>query len=235
MIRIFSIADLHLSFSCENKNMDIYGGQWINHWQRVQHNWDRIVEEKDIVIIPGDISWALKFEEALEDLKWIHERPGKKVVLRGNHDLWWHSITKLNNMYEDMFFLQNNFYDAGEYAICGTRGWVCPGDREFSEHDMKIYKRELLRLESSLKQAKDAGFENIIGVIHYPPTNERHEESGFTELFTKYGVDTVVYGHLHGEDVCMKGLQGIYNGVKYILTSLDHVKCVPKLIRLGGE
>ncbi len=230
-MRMYAIADLHLSFSSPDKAMDIFGGQWIEHWKKVMKNWDRIVEPDDLVIIPGDISWALKFEDALEDIKWIHERPGKKILVKGNHDLWWTSISKLNALYSDVFFLQNNFAGCGNgWAVCGTRGWVCPGDREFSEHDEKIYKREILRLESSLLQAKENGYEKIIGVLHYPPTNEKHEESGFTELFSKYNVANVVYGHLHGPDVCIKGLQGVHNGVNYILTSLDHVRAIPKLI-----
>ena len=108
-------------------------------------NWDGIVESNDVVIIPGDISWALKFEDAVKDLEWIHERPGKKVLIKGNHDLWWQSVSKLNSLYDDMYFLQNDFFTAGEYAICRTRGWICPGDREFSEHDLKIYRRKILR------------------------------------------------------------------------------------------
>ena len=232
-MRIFAIADLHLSFSCENKNMDIYGGQWIDHWQRVMKNWDGIVESNDVIIIPGDISWALKFEDAVKDLEWIHERPGKKVLIKGNHDLWWQSVSKLNSLYDDMYFLQNDFFTAGEYAICGTRGWICPGDREFSEHDLKIYRREILRLKASFEKAEKAGFKKFIGVLHYPPTNEKHEESGFTEIFKEYAAETVVYGHLHGEEVCKKGLKGIYKDTDYILTSLDYLRCIPILIRTG--
>ncbi len=231
---IFAIADLHLSFSVE-KPMDIYGGQWINHTERVKNNWEAMISEEDTVIIPGDSSWALRFEEALADLKWISDLPGKKVFIKGNHDLWWNSVSKLNALFENMFFLQNSFYEAEGYAICGSRGWICPDDDDFTIHDEKIYKRELGRLRMSLEFAAKAGFGNkydgnkgkILGAIHFPPSNESPGRSGFTEIFEEYGVEKVVYGHLHGKDAYGNGIKGIKNNIEYILTSTDYLKCKP--------
>lgn len=227
-MKIFAIADLHLSFDERvEKPMDIFGANWLNHTDKLKEYWDELISPEDIVLIPGDISWALKHEEALADLEWVHNLKGTKILLKGNHDLWWTSIGKLNKLYDDMHFLQNDFFPAGDVAVCGSRGWVCPGSDEFKQHDNKIYERELLRLEFSLSAAEKAGFKKKIGMLHYPPTNDRMHKSGFTELFTKYGVSKVVYGHLHGKDGFKNGLRGVMNGVEYELVSLDYLHCKP--------
>ena len=231
---IYAIGDLHLSFDERvDKPMDVFGELWLNHHQRLKENWEKTVTDNDTVIIAGDISWALVKEEAYADFAWIHQLPGKKVIIKGNHDLWWTGITKLNKLYDDITFLQNDYYVADGYAICGSRGWICPGNDDFSSQDEKIYKRELLRVEASLKMAKAAGYEKIIGVLHYPPTNEKFQMSGFTELFSRNGAEQVVYGHLHGKDVFKNGLSGNLNGVSYRLVSLDYVNAVPALIVEG--
>ncbi|MBN7772733.1 metallophosphoesterase [Clostridium aminobutyricum] len=227
-MRIFAIADLHLSFGdTVEKPMDIYGDLWLNHTSRLKEYWQSTITEDDLVLIAGDISWALKMDEAMADLTWIHSLPGKKIISKGNHDLWWAGIGRLNKLFEDITFLQNDYYAAGDIAICGSRGWTCPGSDDFGPHDKKIYERELLRLEFSLSAAKKAGFEKMIGMLHYPPTNDKLQASGFTELFTKYGVQTVVYGHLHGRDGFKNGIKSIFNGVQYHLTSLDYLECKP--------
>ncbi len=226
---IYAIGDLHLSTD-GLKPMDIYGGQWIRHVERLREKWISLVGVDDLVIIPGDISWALKRKDAEGDLNWIAGLPGKKVLIRGNHDLWWTSITKLNEFHPSMFFLQNNSYILGETAICGSRGWICPGDTDFTGHDEKIYKRELGRLRLSLESAKGQGASEIIGAMHYPPANDRDEGSGFMDLFEEYGVRQVVYGHLHGEDAHLRGVHGSKNGVSYKLVSCDYLKCCPLLI-----
>ncbi len=224
---IYAIADLHLSFSAE-KPMDIYGGEWVNHTEKVKKNWEAMITEHDTVIIPGDSSWALRFNDALEDLKWISGLPGKKVFIKGNHDLWWNSASKLNALYENMYFLQNTFYEADGFAICGSRGWICPGDDDFTAQDEKIYLRELGRLRMSLEAAAGAGFRGkIIGAIHFPPAGDNLKKSGFTDLFEEYGTKKVVYGHLHGKDAYGNGLKGIRNNIEYILTSTDYLKCTP--------
>jgi predicted phosphohydrolase len=231
---IYAIADLHLSFSAE-KPMDIYGGEWVNHTVKVKQNWEALIKGEDTVIIPGDSSWALRFEEAKTDLKWISELPGKKVFIKGNHDLWWNSVNKLNALFENMFFLQNTFYEAEGRAICGSRGWICPDDDDFTAQDEKIYLRELGRLRLSLEAASKAGYGKkasdskgmIIGVLHFPPAGDSLKKSGFTELFEEYGAEKVVYGHLHGKDAYGNGLKGKRNNVEYILTSTDYLKCMP--------
>ena len=158
-MNIFAIGDLHLSFDERiQKPMDIFGPSWVNHHEKVRKNWEEKVGEEDLVIIPGDVSWGLRADEAMADLRWIHRLPGRKVITKGNHDLWWTSVTRLNRLYDDMTFLQNHCYMTAEgVAVCGTRGWICPGTEGFDEHDEKIYNRELLRLEFSLKEAEKAG------------------------------------------------------------------------------
>ena len=231
---IYAISDLHLSFSSD-KPMDIYGGEWINHTEKIKNNWETIISEGDTVIIPGDTSWALRLNDAMVDLKWISELPGKKVLIKGNHDLWWNSVNKLNALYNNMFFLQNAFYEADGYAICGTRGWICPGEDDFTLHDEKIYRRELGRLKASLEAAVKAGYQRIdnagrsriLGVLHFPPAGNILRGSGFTEMFEKYGVEKVIYGHLHGKEANEGGFKGIKSGVGYILASTDYLRNIP--------
>ncbi|MDD4378126.1 MAG: metallophosphoesterase [Eubacteriales bacterium] len=233
---IYAIGDLHLSFDERiEKPMDVFGSRWINHTERLMKNWNEKVSSEDTVIIAGDVSWGLKLSEAMADFKWIHELNGKKVIIKGNHDLWWNSINKLNNLYEDLVFLQNRAHfitleNGKKLAICGTRGWISPGTDGFSEHDKKIYLRENLRLNMSLEEAKIMGADEIIATLHFPPTNDKMQGSGFTELLSKYNVKTCVYGHLHGKDAFKNGLQGIYNGVDYKLVSLDYLEGTPALI-----
>lgn len=219
---IYAIGDLHLGFNV-NKPMDIFGDAWANHEQKIKGNWLGTVKEQDLVLIPGDISWAMTLEEALEDLKWIDTLPGYKVLLRGNHDYWWKSITKLNKMYDRMFFLQNNYYAIDHIAVCGTRGWTCPNQCMFTDQDEKIYKRELQRLELSLNQAVKGGYKNIIVMLHYPPTNDAKQISGFTELMEAYRVDDVIYGHLHGQQSFDSSLKGEYGKTHYQLVSADYL------------
>ena len=244
-MKIFAIGDLHLSFGeGVSKPMDKFGGQWVGHTEKLHRNWTENICTEDVVILCGDHSWGLRLEEAMADLSWIHALPGKKILFKGNHDLWWQSISKLNKLYEDgtMYFTQNKCYVVEDpetglrTAICGTRGWMCPGVDGFSEHDQKIYDREVLRLRFSLEEGRAAGADRIIGVLHYPPTNDRHQKSGFTELMTEYGVETCVYGHLHGKESFKHGLQGMFNGVEYKLVSLDYVEGMPQeILPRGGR
>lgn len=236
-MKIFAIGDLHLSFGEKvEKPMDIFGGQWIDHAEKARKNWEKRVREEDTVIICGDISWALRPEEARADLDWIYRLPGKKILLKGNHDLWWQSVNKLNRIYPDgtMFFLQNQCkvitdpLTGMRTAVCGTRGWLCPGTDGFDSHDRKIYERELLRLRFSLEEGKRAGADRIIGALHYPPTNDKLQSSGFTQLMSEYGAEICVYGHLHGKEAFAHGLQGIFCGVKYGLVSFDYLEAIPK-------
>ncbi len=230
-MNIYAIGDLHLSFDKRiQKPMDVFGKRWENHDKRLQENWLNCISNEDFVIIVGDVSWGLRLDEAMADLMWIDELPGKKIITKGNHDLWWNSISKLNAISEKMTFLQNDAYLIGDTAICGTRGWICPGTDGFDMHDNKIYNRELMRLRRSLEVAKRAGADRIIASIHYPPLNDKYQPSGFTDILGEYGVDICVYGHLHGVEAFKNGFQGTLNGTKYKLVSLDYVEAMPEKI-----
>lgn len=235
-MKIFAISDLHLTFMVQ-KPMDVFGGQWENYTEKIQENWQRVVSDEDLVLISGDISWAMKLEETKEDFAFIDKLPGKKIIIRGNHDYWWKSISGIREVLpESIFALQNDSIKFDEVVIAGTRGWeVCEGDMDFnfSEDDNKIFKRELIRLELALQDATKKRGENdkLICMIHYPPFNSRWEDSGFTELFEKYHVDVVVYGHIHNyigkyERLIKK------NGISYFLTSADMIKMSPVEIKL---
>lgn len=231
-MNIYAIGDLHLSFDERiEKPMDIFGERWVGHYVKLKENWEKTVKEDDYVIIAGDISWGLRLDEALADFEWIHHLPGKKIITKGNHDLWWSSISKLNKLYDDITFLQNTAYMIEDrIAICGTRGWICPGTDGFDSHDRKIYDREVLRLKLSLDEAKKKNPEYIIGVLHYPPTNDKFQPSEFTDLMAEYGVRKCVYGHLHGKDAFKNGFKGVLNGVNYSLVSLDYLDAMPQLL-----
>ncbi len=229
---IYAIGDLHLSFAPGiDKPMDIYGSAWKGHAQRLKENWLSLIRPEDTVILAGDISWGLRLSEAVYDLDWIDALPGEKVVFKGNHDLWWNGIGKLNSLYESIHFIQNTSYEAEGWFLCGSRGWSCPGSEDFSAQDEKIYKREILRLQMSLEDAKKQGAEQLIGVLHYPPSAAGNLGSEFTRTFEAAGVSQVVYGHLHGEDAYRKGLKGIHNGIQYRLVSLDYLDCRPVCIK----
>lgn len=228
---VFAISDLHLC-GRGDKPMDIFGGNWEGYLTAIKKSWLDSVNENDIVLIAGDISWAMNLSDAMDDLRnSIAELPGAKVIIRGNHDYWWNSYNKLmQSLPKGFSALQNNAIRFGNILVAGTRGWDIATEQS-SDEDKKIYARELIRLELALedmKQKRKDG-DTVIGMIHYPPFNLRREASGFTELFSRYGVDKVVYGHLHGKAafVCPKT---VIDGVEYILTSCDLVN--NKLIKI---
>lgn len=214
---IYTIGDLHLSFSAD-KPMDVFGYAWQNHTRVLSENWKKTVCDEDTVVLVGDHSWALKPEDAIPDLTFIHQLPGKKILMKGNHDLWWPTARKLQTMCQEaqlstLSFLQGSAVTVQDglskgvdAVVCGTRGWLCPGDRDFGKMDEAVYRREGIRLETALKaaakeeaRAQEAGRSaEIIGFLHYPPFGNGTGETVFTELFTKYGVKRVFYGHLHG-------------------------------------
>ncbi len=201
-MNIFAIGDLHLSGSPPQKPMQIFGEHWTNHWEHIRLDWQNRVHEEDTVLIAGDTSWALKLEEALVDLAEIIKLPGKKILIKGNHDYWWQSVAKMSkSVNRELSFIHNNFVQVNNYAICGSRGWTCPPDPSFTEQDQLIYQREVLRVQSSLSSAVAAGFKKIILMLHYPPVYSLESPSGFADLFEQYQVETCVYGHLHGESI----------------------------------
>ena len=222
-MKIWAIGDLHLP-GVDKKPMDIFGPHWKDHFERISEDWRAKVSPEDIVLIPGDISWAMQLADAMEDLRRIAALPGTILILRGNHDYWWSSLTQLRSgLPENMKALQNDAYDAGECVFCGTRGWTIPGAGSDAEQDLKIYRRETGRLELSLKAAKSlAGDRPIFAMMHYPPILPEFLSAGtsFTRLLTEYGVTRCVYGHLHGQST-RKAFNGMYAGVRYDLTSCD--------------
>lgn len=222
---LYAISDLHLALSTD-KPMDIFGGHWTNHDKKIKENWIDKVREEDTVLIAGDISWSMKQDDSKVDLDWINELPGKKIISKGNHDYWWTTVSKLNKMYENTRFLQNNYYTYNDYAICGTRGWIDPSSDKFSAKDRKIYARELLRIKLSLDAAKKDGFNKIIAMIHYPPFSEEGRESEFMKIFKEYNVEKVIYGHLHGAGT-ITAIEGNIEGVEYIMTSCDFINFNP--------
>ena len=225
---LYAISDLHLAFTTD-KPMDIFGAKWLKHDEKIKENWIKKITDEDTVLIAGDISWSMRSDESKVDLDWIDALPGKKIISKGNHDYWWGGISKLNRMYENTKFLQNNFYTYEDYAICGSRGWILEGSDRFTEKDKKIFDREIIRLKLSLDKAKEAGYENIVVMIHYPPMNEKRENSAFTNLFKEYGVKKVIYGHLHGPTLA-NVLNGEHEGIEYLMTSCDFLDFDPKRI-----
>lgn len=229
-MRIFAIGDLHLPGG-DKKPMDVFGAHWENHFERICLDWRARVGEEDVVLIPGDISWAMQLGPALADLERIGALPGRKLILRGNHDYWWSSLTQLrSSLPKSMHAVQNDAYDAGEAVFCGTRGWTLPqaGEGEAADspagaQDRKIYRREVMRLEMSLQAARRmAGERPVFAMMHYPPLLPEYVRGGteFTRLLTRYGVRRCVYGHLHGPSV-QRGFNGLYDGVRYDLVSCD--------------
>ncbi|HIU25162.1 MAG TPA: metallophosphoesterase [Candidatus Copromorpha excrementigallinarum] len=241
---IYAIGDTHLSFAeGKEKPMDIFGPRWYQHWKRLEKNWRDMVKEEDTVIVAGDISWALKLEDAKADLDWIDALPGRKVMFKGNHDLWWSGIKRLNAMYENITFIQNDFFLAENIYICGSRGWITPDSDEFSQEDEKVYRREQMRLEASIEKAEahikkrisagetEKGETEIIGVMHYPPVSKPAAFSGFQQIFEDHGIKRVFYGHVHGEEGFRNTIRGKHHGIEYFLISLDFLNGQPFVVK----
>ncbi len=230
-MRLFAIADPHLS-AVSPKPMDIFGPGWEGHPEAFFEGWRKVVSDDDLVLVPGDISWAMRLEDAMPDLERIAELPGRKVLLRGNHDYWWPSITRLRNaLPEGMYALQNDALLVNGVVIAGTRGWITPGTHGFTEQDEKVYRRELERLRLSLGAAARLEGEYRVVMLHFPPTNSRLEPSGFTELIAEAKPDALVFGHVHGEQV---GILRELNGVAVHFVAADALRFVPKLIHDFG-
>jgi hypothetical protein len=224
---ILAIGDLHLSTS-SNKPMDVFGGEWENHIEKIREGWNRVVDDGDLVIVAGDISWAMHLDEALSDLNLLDALKGTKLLLRGNHDYWWSSISKVRAVLPpSILALQNDSFTWQETVICGTRGWICPGEEGFTDNgDEKVYLREVQRLQLSLDHAVKSGCKRIIAAMHYPPYNRNNQESDFTKLLEEYNVEICVFGHIHdqGRDYIFQGLK---NGVQYCFVAADGINFTP--------
>ncbi len=223
-MKIFAISDLHISTN-SNKPMDVFGGKWVNYIEKIRADWLEKVSDDDLVLIGGDISWAMKIDDAKLDLDSFANLKGKKILIKGNHDYWWSGIGKVRDVLPKNFYaLQNDCIKFDDVIICGSRCWSVPGSPDFKEQDRKIYNREVERLKLSFKEMEKIREEKdkVIVLIHYPPFNVNREDSAFTELFEQFRVDAVVYGHLHGKDVRADKLL-LKNNIKYYLTSCDQV------------
>ena len=223
-LRIWAIGDLHLG-SAVDKPMDIFGPQWQDHGDRIQRNWIDRVRPEDTVLVAGDISWGLRLEEALPDLEFLGRLPGTKILIKGNHDPWWSSRSKVEKVLpEGMFLLQNDARRVGmDTGVSGTRGWSLPGAPDFEEErDTKILNREVGRLERGLEAMEALKPVKRIAMLHYPPVWQDHLDTPFSRLLSGAGVDLCVYGHLHGKDLA-RAFEGEVGGVRYCLVSCDHV------------
>lgn len=223
---IFAISDLHLAFGV-NKPMNVFGQSWDGYEEKIKDNWLEHVSNKDTVIIPGDISWGMTLKEAKKDFAFIEELPGKKIILRGNHDYYFSTVKKLKeffkeNKYNSISILKNNAFEIENYIICGTRGW---GKTESSDKklDKKIIAREEIRLRLSLEEAKKINDrlvkkKEIIVAMHFPPFIGH-----FCEIMKEYRAKMCIYGHLHGYGHCMIK-EGLYEGIEYKMVACDYTK-----------
>lgn len=243
---IWALADLHLSFGIPDKKMDIFGEEWINHAEKVEGHWKACIKDEDLVLLPGDISWAMRVEEAKIDLDWIDRLPGTKVMIRGNHDYWWTSLTKIEKILPpSIHLIQNNAFQWNDVSIAGARLWDTPEynfdsyiqyienprSKKLTEKDenpdeaRKIFQRELGRLELSLKNLnKFAGLRIVM--THYPPISADLRDSQVSALLEKNNVNICVFGHLHNVKHD-RSIFGEKNGVKYCLASCDYLHCAP--------
>ena len=233
-MNLYAISDLHLSFG-QNKPMEIFGENWENHEQKIKENWEEVVKEEDLILLPGDFSWAMYLKDTYKDFEYLNNLPGKKILVRGNHDYWWETLTKMQkyleeNNFKNIEFIQNNSYLYEDKIICGTRGWTVgasnfglPGSKPVQ--DRKILKRENLRLELSLKDGiQKYGEDKEIAVcMHYPPFNDLEEqEMNFIHTMKKYNVKKCIYGHIHGKPFNGK-IEGDFQGIDLKLVSSDYL------------
>lgn len=223
---LFVMGDLHLSLSSD-KSMDIFGG-WENYVERIKENWNREVSPEDTVVVPGDISWAMSLKEAVADFRYIHELPGRKIILKGNHDYWWTTAAKMNNFlaengFDSIFILHNNHYAYESYGICGTRGWI---NDDSEPADAKVLAREAQRLETSIASAENAGLEPLV-FLHYPPLYGNEYNPDLLEVMYRHNIKRCWYGHIHGRKGHQNAVNGERDGIFFQLVSADYVQFCP--------
>ncbi len=225
---LYAMADFHLAVGVEDKPMDVFGGSWHGYMEKIKKNCHDILTDNDVLLIPGDISWGTYTSQAEADLEFINSLPGTKVISRGNHDYWWTSAKKLGEMKErlglsSLVFMHNSFFKYENIAVCGNRGWNYSG----SEENIRIYNREVLRMELSLELAEREGFKEKIAVTHYPPIKpDGTPDENYTNLFKKYGVTLCLYGHLHNV-YKTDAFEETFEGVRYKLVSSDYLMFKP--------
>lgn len=207
--------------------MNVFGPGWEGHPEAFFAGWRSVVAPEDLVVIPGDISWGLRLEEALPDLEDLFALPGKKILLRGNHDYWWPSLSKLQKLLpEGVYVLQNNAVVVDGVAVVGTRGWLVPGERGFNQEEARIYQREAARLELSLADLTGRQYQDLVLAFHYPPVGPNREANLFTAAIERISPRVVVYGHLHGAD--SGRLVPEWRGIPLKLVAADYLRFVPE-------
>lgn len=222
---LYAIGDLHLCLGA-NKPMDIFGGAWVGYMDKLKEGLS-IISEEDTTVLLGDLSWSLDLAHAKADFAFINSIPGRKIILKGNHDYWWSTLAKFQKFcaehgFSDLHILNNNHFEYNGYAICGTRGWFFEEERS-GEHDEKVFKRELLRLEASLKAAGELP---KIVFLHYPPKYKGYDCPEILQLLHKYDVRRCFYGHLHGHSHGL-AMEGVWDGVDYKLVAADKLDFRP--------
>ena len=227
---LYAIGDLHLSLSAA-KPMDVFGGKWLGYMDKLREGMS-VVGPEDTTVLLGDLSWALNLEGAVKDFAWINEIPGRKIILKGNHDYWWSTAAKFQkfcqeNGFENQLILNNNHYEYDGWAICGTRGWFFEEEKG-GTHDEKVFRRELMRLEASLKSA---GAMKKMVFLHYPPRYRGYECREIIELLERYEVRRCYYGHLHSDSHKL-AVEGLWGGVEYRLVSADYIGFKPVTVIL---
>lgn len=223
---LYAIGDLHLCLGAP-KPMDVFGGAWVGYMEKLLQGF-RVIGPEDTTVLMGDLSWALDLPSAKADFAWIQQIPGRKIILKGNHDYWWSTAAKFEkfckeNEFTQMYLLNNNCYFYEDYAICGTRGWFFEEEKS-GTHDEKVFRRELMRLEASLKAAGDR--EKLV-FLHYPPRYKGYTCQEILDILEKYGVRQCFYGHLHGGSHKL-ALEGQWDGIFYRLLSADYVNFQPQ-------
>ncbi|MDY3772352.1 MAG: metallophosphoesterase [Candidatus Faecousia sp.] len=226
---LYAMGDLHLCLGAP-KPMDVFGGAWVGYMEKLKQGLS-VITEKDTLVLMGDLSWALDLNSAVADFAWINEIPGRKIILKGNHDYWWSTQAKftkfcLENGFSDLNLLNNNCYFYDDWAICGTRGWFFEEERS-GDHDEKVFRRELIRLEASLKAAGDRG---KMVFLHYPPRYKGYTCREILDLLESYGVRQCFYGHLHGASHKL-AMEGTWDGIEYRLLSADYLNFQPYIVK----
>lgn len=222
---LYAIGDLHLCLGAD-KPMDIFGGAWIGYMDKLRQGLS-VIQSEDTTVLLGDLSWALDLSGAKEDFSFINGIPGKKIILKGNHDYWWSTQAKFGkfcaeNGFSDISILNNNHFEYQGFAICGTRGWFYEEEKS-GEHDEKVFRRELMRLERSLQSAGDLP---KLVFLHYPPRYKGYECPEILELLSQYGVSQCFYGHLHGASHAL-AMEGLWDSISYRLVSADRLDFTP--------
>ncbi|MBR2484298.1 MAG: metallophosphoesterase [Oscillospiraceae bacterium] len=226
---LYAIGDLHLSLA-SNKPMDVFGAGWTNYVERIREGFSALTED-DVTVLCGDLSWAMGLEESLEDFRFIDALPGKKYIIKGNHDYWWNTASKMKKFFEangltTLEVMHNNCFLYGDVALCGTRGWFYEEDAAAGSHNDKVLQRELGRLETSLKAA---GEREKICFLHYPPLYHGYRCEEVLKLLKQYDVKRCCYGHLHGPSHRL-AVRGAAEGIEFTMVSADYLSFSPKKI-----